>query len=108
MWRDIPEQDWKYLRSIQEVMLEELARRINDEVREILSRDGVSENEKRGRVYDIVRRRDRIVAECFDGWSRSKMYERCWSLRTHGLLRPEHIEKLTPETQKAVAPLPPQ
>ena len=103
MW-EIPERDWRYLRSLHDEMLEELSRRINDEVRRVLARADLSENEKRGKAYEIVRKRDRIVADCFDDWKRSRIIERCWSLRKHGLLKPEHLEKLTPETQKAISP----
>jgi hypothetical protein len=99
-----PEQDWKYLRSIFDSLLEELSRRINDEIRELLSRAGISENEKRRLVYDAVQNGDRIVAECFDDWRRSRLYERCWALKKHGLLSPEHLAKLTPESQRAIAP----
>lgn len=99
MFRDIPEADWRYLRSIEQGMIEELAKRINDEVRQMLAREDISEHEKRGRVYGIVHDQDRIMAACFDDWRRSKMFERCLALHRHGLLKPHHLEKLTPETQ---------
>ncbi len=101
---DIPERDWRYLRSIQTEMLEELSRRINDEVRTVLAQTAVSEKEKRGKIYGVVQDRDKVVAECFDDWRRSRALERCWSLRKHGLLKPEHIANLTPETQSAIKP----
>jgi hypothetical protein len=107
MFGDPPERDWKFLRSVFDEMLEALSRRINDEVRAILARTDMSENEKRRSVYDIVRKRDRVVAECFDDWRRSRLYERCWALKQHGLLKPEYIAKLTPESQKAISPLEP-
>lgn len=95
------------MRSLFDELLEELSRRINDEVREILVRTDISENEKRRRVYQVVRDRDRAVAECFDDWRRSRLYERCWALQSHGLLKPEHKAKLTPQSQKALAPFDP-
>ena len=101
---DFPERDWKYLRSIHGEMLEALSRRINDEVRQVLARADLSENEKRRSIYDIVRRRDRIVAECFDDWRRSTIIERCWALRRHGLLKPEYMEKLDAQTQAWIEP----
>jgi hypothetical protein len=45
--RDIPERDWRYLRSIQAEMLEELSRRICDEVREALAATSTSETDLR-------------------------------------------------------------
>lgn len=102
---DFPESDWRFLRSIQAEMLEELSSRINKEVASILASTGLSENEKRGRVYGAVHDRDRIVAECFDDWRRSRALERVLSLRKHGLLKPQHLASLTPETQAFAAAL---
>lgn len=100
----ISEKDWRYLRSVQAEMLDELSRRINDEVRRVLVSADFTENEKRGKIYEVVTRRDRIVADCFDGWSRSRIIEHCWILRKHGLLKAEHLAKLDPQTQKAIMP----
>jgi hypothetical protein len=101
----IPEHDWKYLRSIQTEMLDELSSRINDEVRTMLARGDLSENEKRLSVYDIVTKKDKIVAMCFDDWRRSTIVERCWALHKHGLLKPQHLEKLDPMTQNWIRPI---
>ena len=95
---DFPERDWKYLRSIHDEMLEELSRRTNDEIRRVLASADLSEDEKRRSIYDIVARGDRIVAACFNDWRRSTIVVRCWALQKHGLLKPEHIEKLDPQT----------
>jgi hypothetical protein len=99
---DIPERDWKYLRSIQPEMLEELSRRINDEVRALLARGDLSEREKRAELYGLVKRRDKIVALCFDDWRRSTILVSCLALRRHGLLTSAHLEKLDPETQSRI------
>ena len=96
---DIAERDWKYLRSIKDEMLEELSKRINDEIRQVLARAALSENEKRNKTYELVTCRDKIVAVCFDDWRRSTIIQRCWALRKNGLLKPEHIETLSPQTQ---------
>lgn len=99
------ERDWKYLQSIKKELLEELSRRICIEIRRVLDTTGVSENEKRLKIYDIVHDRDLIVAQCFDDWKRSALYERCRALQKHGLLKPEHGSNFSPEMQSALAPL---
>jgi hypothetical protein len=101
---EFPERDWKYLRSIQDEMLCELSLRINNEVRKTLDRTDLSESEKRRSIYDIVTKRDKIVADCFDDWRRSRIVERCWALRKHGLLKQEHIEKLDAQSQAWIEP----
>lgn len=101
---DLPsERDWRYLRSIFEEMVEELSRRLNDEVRATLARSDLSENEKRRAVYDLVQKNDRTVADCFDDWRRSRLFERCLALRKHGLLTSERLEGLTPEFRQMIA-----
>jgi hypothetical protein len=102
----IPERDWKYLRSIYDEMLNELSLRINQEVLKIITREGISESEKRLKVYDVVMKRDRIVGDCFDDWRRSTIFERCWALRKHGLLKAEHLAHLDPQTQMWIDPPP--
>lgn len=97
---DIPERDWKYLRSIFPELLEELSRRINDEVRTALSASETTENEKRHLVYQIVRDRDKIIARCFDDWRRSRAIERCVALRCEHLLKDEHVERLSEDTRR--------
>jgi hypothetical protein len=99
--RDIPESDWKYMRSLQATMLEELSRRINDELREILHR-AIAENEKRRLVYDHVMESDRIVAACFDDWRRSRAVERCWALRRAGLITDDRLGGFTATTQESI------
>ncbi|MES2693534.1 MAG: hypothetical protein V4773_08680 [Verrucomicrobiota bacterium] len=97
---DFPERDWKYLRCIHDEMLETLSQRMNDELRAVLARTDISENEKRGEIYDLVKKRDRVVADCFDDWRRSTIALRCAVLKHEGLLTPEHMKRLAPETQE--------
>ena len=102
----IPERDWKYLRSIQAELLEELSRRSNDAIKKIFDRHGVSEMEKRQLVYDSVHKFDKVVASCFDDWRRSTILERCWALQKHKLLKPEHVEHLDSMTQSWISMVP--
>ena len=99
---DIPERDWRYLRSIQPEMLEELSGRILDEITSFIAAVGPTKAEKRRKLYDIVHQREKIVAECFDDWRRSRAYERCWALRKYDLLKAEHISQFTPESQAII------
>ncbi len=100
--RELPERDWIYLRELRPKLLEVLSRRINDEVRSALAAPNMTEDEKRHIVYELVKDNDRIVADCFDDWRRSRAVERCWSLRTHELLTSEHLENLIPETRRQI------
>ena len=91
----LPESDWKYLRKISPELLETLSRRVNDELRALLARTNFPETEKRREAYDLVRKGDDAVAECFDDWRRSTLMEKCLFLQRHGLLTDEHRAHLS-------------
>lgn len=93
------ERDWKYLRSIEAELLEVLSRRHNDELRKLLAEGGKSENEKRRAVFPLLRELDRVVADFFDDWRRSRISDTCLMLVHHGLLTPGQMAKLSPEAQ---------
>ncbi len=84
---DFPEKDWKYLSKLRPELLEELSRRITDELRALLQTPGISENDRRSRVYDLVQEKDRVVAACFDDWCRSQALNACLHWKRHGLLK---------------------
>jgi len=98
----IPETDWEYLRKIQDELLEKLSKRINDKVREALADTAASEYERRGNVNGLVHDWDKVVAECFNGWSRSNAVWSLLALRHWGLLTDDPLRNLTEETQRIV------
>ena len=99
----IPESDWKCLRKIHDELLEKLSKRINDKVREALADTSLSEYDRRGNVYGLVRDWDKVVAECFNDWSRSNAVMRLLALRHRGLLTDDQLRNLTEETQRIVS-----
>jgi hypothetical protein len=62
----IPEQDWKYLRSIHDEMLEKLCRRINQGAARIAKDSSLSQHERYLRLYRYLQEQDEIVAHCFN------------------------------------------
>ena len=103
MAEQIPERDWKYMRSIQQDLLSEVATSINHRSAEILSGDVPSELEKHRMLYQRILESDRVIAECFDDWRRSSIIRKILALHRHGLLRQEYIENLSEHTQCRVA-----
>lgn len=100
MLPDVSEKDWKFLSQLRPELLEELSHRINDEVRALLQTSGMNEDDRRRMVYKLVREQDHIVAACFDDWRRSQALLTCLNWKRYGLLKPEHIVRLTDETRK--------
>lgn len=68
-----PERDWKTLSRLKAPALERLCRRILEEAQAIFA--GAVEGEYQRTylaLYRHLRERDRLVADCFDRWSRSR------------------------------------
>jgi hypothetical protein len=93
--RPFTEQDWKYLFSLHDELLEELSRRINGEVAAVLAREDIAEDKKRHLVYQLVHERDRDVVDCFNDLRRSAISLHAMLWRKLGLLRDSHLERLS-------------
>ncbi len=102
----IQESDWKYMRGLNRELLETLSRRINNELRAMLARADLTENEKRNETFRIVQENDRIVSDCFDAWKRSNLDLKCMWLQTHGLLTQAHRAHLSEKLLRLLGPLP--
>jgi hypothetical protein len=99
---NIPEQDWKYLNSIKKDLLELLSKRINDEAIGIIRDSFFSQHERYLNLYNHVMKMNGIIANCFDGWSRSTLLYKILVMIEHQLIIEEHISKLSSETQSIV------
>ena len=97
MAHELPERDWKYLRSIQKDLLDELCWRVNQKAAAIVSSKTETDHDKYLKLFKHIEASDRIIAECFDDWSRSKLWLRLISLRNHKLLSEEQIANLSEE-----------
>lgn len=64
--RSVLERDWKYLRSIQNDLLNRLCERANKESLQILSDSSIDSFKRYRRLYSHIMDSDRRVALCFD------------------------------------------
>ncbi len=99
---NIPEADWKYLRSIKGELLEDLCKRINDQALRIMTNSSFSQHEKFLRFYDHVTKENGVIADCFDDWRRSTIFLKLLMLRKRQLLKEEHVSRLSAETQEGL------
>jgi hypothetical protein len=100
MSKSTPERDWKYTRSIHDGLLAALCERINNQSADLLADFAGSEHEKYLALYRHVQDSDEIIGECFNDLKRSNLLFKLAALQRHGILAPEHIEHLSPETQE--------
>jgi hypothetical protein len=96
------ERDWKYLKSIHDELLCALCERINRECQSILaSREGTA-HARYLRLYKHIHEADDIVGDCFNDLKRSNLDLKMCNMNRQGLLKPEHLEHLTPATQEFI------
>lgn len=93
----LPESDWKYLRKVQDELLAELCRRINETAARIAEAGDESEHAKYLKLYRHIEDSNKVVAECFDDWRRSNLMMKVFCLRKHKLLSEEHVKNLSSE-----------
>jgi len=96
----LQEKDWKTMRSIKDELLQELCSRINQQSSQILNDTAKTSHQRYGDLYDHVKDSDRIVADCFDGWSRSRLNMKISFLRHHKLLTDEHVKHFSDSAQE--------
>jgi hypothetical protein len=89
------EADGKLFRRYEKAMLEQLTCRINEESMAILSESSLTEHEKYLKLYRHARNSNEIVADCFDGWSRSRMSMFRAYLLQHDLIPQEMWDQLS-------------
>jgi hypothetical protein len=100
MSRSTPEHDWKYMRSVHDDFLAALCKRINNQSTALLADSVGSEHEKYLALYRHIQDSDQIIGECFNDLKRSNLFMKLGALQHHAILKPAHIEQLSPETQE--------
>ena len=99
-----PECDWKYMRTIHDELLECLCKRINRQSAAILEQEDCSQHEQYLTLYRHIQDSDQIIADCFNDLKRSNLIIKLAALLQQGILTPEHLGMLSPETeQKLIA-----
>ena len=96
----IPEADWKFLRSVKDELLTELCKMINDEVPLIIRNTSLSQHEKFLTLYQHVMNKNDVIADCFDDWRRSTIFDKLLMLQKHQLLTDSYKSRLSTETQQ--------
>lgn len=103
----LPEKDWKYLRSIEKELLNDLCRKINQCAVEIVRTGSGADHEKYLALYKHIDTSDGIVGACFDDWRRSNLRMKLLQLQRHGLLSDQQILNLSDEARRMLGNLHP-
>jgi hypothetical protein len=103
MERFLPERDWKTLRELHSAALDRYCQRVLREIAGISGDHGRSAHERYLAVYDLVRQRNREMADAFDDMRRSQALERILWIRRLGLFTEEEYLRFTDEMRDRVA-----
>ena len=99
---DIKESDWKYLRSLKKALLDRLCNRILDNIQAECNPEKreLDAHEQYLKVYHLVNKGDKMVADCFDYWRRSNIIYKILFLIKHQVITDEEIAQLSDETKE--------
>lgn len=102
---DIREADWKRFRPVYQAALQRYCQRVLTEAARIAAgngEDGASYQERYYKLYDLIKERDKELANMFDGQSRSKAVLQLAIMRKKGLVTDEEFATFSPELQERI------
>lgn len=97
----ISEADWKLFRQLHAVALERFCERTLSDLGRLASEAGKDAHERYLAVFELLRRRDKELAEAFDDMRRSTACRQLAVIRWRGLLTEEEFARFSPETRTA-------
>jgi hypothetical protein len=100
----IPERDWKIWRTLSEVALNRFCQKILDEAAEFADGDGTP-HERYGRLFQHIKKRDRVIADVFDEPSRSRAYMQIAFAARKRIITREELGQFSEEASQVIARL---
>jgi len=96
------EKDWKTLSRLKPLALERLSRRILDESQRIIASAPAGESHSAYlKLYKHIYKQDKVMADCFDYWSRSNALTMLTLWRGHDLITDEEFAAFSPAAREA-------
>ena len=91
------ESDWKVFKKIKNRALERYCQRVLDEFQAVITNTDEHVHDRYLRLYDLVHKRNKEMAQMFDGHSRSRAWLQLVAIRSHALADEEMLAELTDE-----------
>lgn len=102
MMRQIKESDWKLFRQVHQEVLERFCEQILSEVERVNSKRTKGFHEKYLEIWAVLKRRDREMAQAFDGIRRSTAWTQLATMKRLGLLTEYEFRRFSEETREVV------
>ena len=102
MMVQIKEPDWKILRQLHAVALERFCEQILLEIERVNSDRVRGFHRKYLDMWEVMRRRDKEIAQTFDNLRRSRAFIQIASLKARGLLTEDEFLRFSQDTRDSV------
>ena len=102
---DIPERDWKTLRSFEKDVLDLACRRILDKAQKIIAGGDTDAHTKYCDLFRMLRSEDRSIARMFNDLRRSSALTQVSMWKADGLLTDEQFKRFSQETRERISRL---
>ena len=96
------ESDWRHFRDSLAEWRERYLEKINPEIADILASDEGTPTEKFWKAKEEMDRQARILQDCLDGYSRSKMWRHLLLMYRHGLVDETDLEAFSDELREDI------
>lgn len=98
----IKESDWKMFKPLRDKALERFDLQTFEEVDEVIHREDKVPRERYFELYDVVKKRDKMIGQLFNHFSRSRAVVDIANFFELGLIETEELEKFSEETREEV------
>lgn len=105
MSRDIPERDWKKLRSFKEAALNIACERIFQKVERLIESRGSESYKYYSKLWKVLREQDEEISLMFDDLKRSTAIFKLAVWKRNGILSDENFKEFSEETQAHIESL---
>ena len=99
--RSIRESDWKLFRELRPIALDRYCERTLGEIAEIAADTRRPSKERYYAIFDLVRQRDRALADLFDDPRRSTALLQLALIYSAGLLTEDELARFSPEARES-------
>ena len=99
---DIPEKDWKKLRSLKDSALNVACERIFEKIKILSENRGAESHKYYLKLWKLMRDEDKDISLMFDDLKRSTGIFKLAMWKKNGILSQESFDELTEETQKHI------
>ena len=102
MSHDIPERDWKKLRSLEDAALNIACERIFQNITKLIESRGAESHKYYLKFWKVLQEKDKEISLMFDDLKRSTAIFKLAMWKKNGILSGEDFEELTEETKKRI------